>query len=124
MVLNAVRIRAICCSSTTASKRFHNTSSTIESSALGLTAIVVPHHHVALSVDLAVCPAADDQGRFALLDNCRSAERGPNAQRITVVDGGVNPTAAFGEVGRAPSSKCLARVATRRRCERQMQRRL
>src|SRR5688500_10113398 len=83
MVLNAVRIRAACCSLHTESRRFQSTSrvigSMVDMVAVCEILISIPsaqvHPEVAELVDGAAATRADDDGRFALLDDGRPDER-------------------------------------------------
>src|SRR5579885_918037 len=99
MVLKAVRMRAICCSLTTASSRFQSTSRVTGSSARVSTAMLPPHHHIPQWVHFGPGAGADDEGRFLLLDDRRALERRAGAEAIPVIHGRVDEAPALGEVG-------------------------
>src|SRR5690349_9481808 len=83
IVLNAVRMRASCCSLATESRRFQTTSSVTGS--IPLLATGELHDDVELIVDAAATASADDERRLALLDNRRAAERRAGRERVTIV---------------------------------------
>src|SRR5258705_13126952 len=97
IVLKAVRMSASCCSLATESSRFQITSSATGS--IPLLAIGELHDDVQVLVHPAAPARADDQRRFALLQDRRPAEGRARRERVAVVHRRLDVAAALGEIG-------------------------
>ena len=110
IVLKAVRMSVSCCSLATDMKRFQITSSVTGS--IALFSIAQLHDNVQSIIHPRMPAPADDQRRFALLDNRRSGELHARLERIAIVDQGFNDN-LHAPGNRRAASLCARRFARR-----------
>src|SRR5437588_7808454 len=94
MVLNAVRIRAVCCSLATDKRRFHSTSSRMGF----MPSLFHPDDQVPVVVNLAVGAGAQDRSGLALLDDGGAVKSCAGRKPVAVIHGGWDEAARFGKV--------------------------
>src|SRR5262245_52015109 len=105
IVLNAVRIRASCCSLATDKRRFQTTSKVTGS--IALSSIMQLHYNIKIFVYPSATARAHDQGRLALLDNCRPSKLQPQFESVSIVHRSLDESARLGKISASrPFSSC------------------
>src|SRR5262245_5466593 len=99
IVLNAVRIRASCCSLATDRRRFQTPSKVTGS--IALPSIAKLHYNIKIFVYSSATARTYDQGRLAFLDNCRPSKLQSRFESVSIVHKSLDESARLGKIGAA-----------------------